>query len=129
MLINMIHDNYGEPRFKTLYRDPQVLSGYGYEAIVIPEALGAIPAAYEAGARLAREVADEFEARDGHRRWVAGSVGPGLPHLCYPTKNGCRNSRRSRSEPEISGLPTFPYSGSTLNRYVSFRVSIPICLK
>ncbi|MFC4425454.1 methionine synthase [Deinococcus navajonensis] len=30
----------------------------------------------EAGARLAREVADEFEALDGRRRWVAGSVGP-----------------------------------------------------
>ncbi|WP_019588326.1 methionine synthase [Deinococcus apachensis] len=30
----------------------------------------------EAGARLAREVADEFEARDGRPRWVAGSVGP-----------------------------------------------------
>ena len=30
----------------------------------------------EAGARLAREVADEFEARDGRPRWVAGAVGP-----------------------------------------------------
>ncbi|WP_291425203.1 methionine synthase [Deinococcus sp.] len=28
------------------------------------------------GARLAREVADEFTARDGRPRWVAGSVGP-----------------------------------------------------
>ncbi|WP_240319393.1 methionine synthase [Deinococcus wulumuqiensis] len=28
------------------------------------------------GARLAREVADEFTARDGKPRWVAGSVGP-----------------------------------------------------
>ncbi|GMA14970.1 methionine synthase [Deinococcus metallilatus] len=30
----------------------------------------------EAGARLAREVADELTARDGRPRWVAGSVGP-----------------------------------------------------
>ncbi|ACO46011.1 methionine synthase [Deinococcus deserti] len=30
----------------------------------------------EAGARLAREVADEFTARDGRPRWVAGAVGP-----------------------------------------------------
>src|SRR6476620_7426269 len=52
MLINMIHDNHGEPRFKTRYRDPQVLAAYGYQAIVIPEALGAIPAAYEPGARV-----------------------------------------------------------------------------
>ncbi|MGY2892237.1 methionine synthase [Deinococcus sp. UYEF24] len=29
-----------------------------------------------AGARLARQVADEFEAQDGHPRYVAGSVGP-----------------------------------------------------
>ncbi|WP_165795318.1 methionine synthase [Deinococcus koreensis] len=29
-----------------------------------------------AGARLAREVADEFTARDGRPRWVAGSIGP-----------------------------------------------------
>lgn len=41
---------------------------YGTEALAY--------AMNEAGARLAREVADEFEARDGHRRWVAGSVGP-----------------------------------------------------
>ncbi len=36
--------------------------------------------AYEislAGARLAREVADEFIAADGRQRWVAGSMGPG----------------------------------------------------
>ncbi|AIZ44790.1 B12-dependent methionine synthase [Deinococcus radiopugnans] len=30
----------------------------------------------EAGARLAREVADEFEAADGKPRWVAGAIGP-----------------------------------------------------
>lgn len=28
------------------------------------------------GARLAREVADEFEQKDGKKRWVAGSIGP-----------------------------------------------------
>ena len=30
----------------------------------------------EQAARIAREVADEFEARDGKRRFVAGSIGP-----------------------------------------------------
>ncbi|GGM08620.1 methionine synthase [Deinococcus aerophilus] len=30
----------------------------------------------EQGARLAREVADGFEARDGRPRWVAGAIGP-----------------------------------------------------
>ncbi|MEZ0094700.1 methionine synthase [Streptacidiphilus sp. EB129] len=42
----------------------------------------------EAGARVAREVADEFTAADGRPRWVLGSIGPGtklpsLGHLPY----------------------------------------------
>ena len=41
---------------------------YGTEALAY--------AMNEAGARLAREVADEFEAQDGKKRWVAGAVGP-----------------------------------------------------
>ncbi|MFD6495722.1 methionine synthase [Streptomyces sp. NPDC059944] len=44
----------------------------------------------EAGARIAREVADEFGARDGRQRWVLGSIGPGtklptLGHVAYGT--------------------------------------------
>ncbi|MFG3170977.1 methionine synthase [Streptomyces sp. NPDC048200] len=44
----------------------------------------------EAGARLAREVADAFGARDGRQRWVLGSIGPGtklptLGHVAYGT--------------------------------------------
>ncbi|MCX3059482.1 homocysteine S-methyltransferase family protein, partial [Streptomyces beihaiensis] len=44
----------------------------------------------EAGARIAREVADEFAAEDGRRRWVLGSIGPGtklpsLGHIDYAT--------------------------------------------
>ncbi|MFI5986769.1 homocysteine S-methyltransferase family protein, partial [Streptomyces sp. NPDC051555] len=31
----------------------------------------------EAGARIAREVADEFTASTGQQRWVLGSMGPG----------------------------------------------------
>ncbi|WNI14804.1 methionine synthase [Actinacidiphila sp. ITFR-21] len=43
----------------------------------------------EAGARLAREVADDFAA-DGRPRWVLGSIGPGtklptLGHISYTT--------------------------------------------
>ena len=51
MLIDMIHDNHGEPAFRTRYRDPGVLKGMGYEAMVIPDALAHIPAAYPAGER------------------------------------------------------------------------------
>ncbi|MFF0082963.1 methionine synthase [Streptomyces canus] len=44
----------------------------------------------EAGARIAREAADEYAARDGRPRWVLGSVGPGtklptLGHIDYAT--------------------------------------------
>ncbi|MBO1331805.1 methionine synthase [Streptomyces sp. VRA16 Mangrove soil] len=44
----------------------------------------------EAGARIAREVADEFTARTGQQRWVLGSIGPGtklpsLGHIDYAT--------------------------------------------
>ncbi|MFF3494175.1 methionine synthase [Streptomyces sp. NPDC002795] len=44
----------------------------------------------ESGARLAREVADEFAAKDGRTRWVLGSIGPGtklpsLGHIDYAT--------------------------------------------
>ncbi|MGY0490669.1 methionine synthase [Streptomyces sp. WG-D5] len=43
-----------------------------------------------AGARIAREVADEFAAKDGRTRWVLGSIGPGtklpsLGHIDYAT--------------------------------------------
>ncbi|MFE5733742.1 methionine synthase [Streptomyces sp. NPDC056528] len=43
----------------------------------------------EAGARIAREVADEFTASTGRQRWVLGSIGPGtklptLGHAPYP---------------------------------------------
>jgi 5-methyltetrahydrofolate--homocysteine methyltransferase len=50
----------------------------------------------EAGARIAREVADGFQAEDGRQRWVLGSIGPGtklptLGHLPYgAVKEGFR---------------------------------------
>ncbi|MFI0967707.1 homocysteine S-methyltransferase family protein, partial [Streptomyces sp. NPDC021080] len=44
----------------------------------------------EAGARIAREAADGYTARDGRPRWVLGSMGPGtklptLGHIGYQT--------------------------------------------
>jgi 5-methyltetrahydrofolate--homocysteine methyltransferase len=48
----------------------------------------------QAGARLAREAADEFTARDGVTRWVLGSIGPGtkLPTLGHVTFRELRDS-------------------------------------
>ena len=58
-----------------------------------------------AGARLAREVADEFTAADGRQRWVLGSMGPGtklptLGHLPYAT---LRDGYQRNAEGLIAG--------------------------
>ncbi len=48
----------------------------------------------EAGAAIARQVADEFTAADGRPRWVLGSIGPGtkLPTLGHVTFRELRDS-------------------------------------
>ncbi|TVZ00658.1 methionine synthase [Trebonia kvetii] len=48
----------------------------------------------EAGAAIARRVADEFTAADGRARWVLGSIGPGtkLPTLGHVTFRELRDS-------------------------------------
>jgi 5-methyltetrahydrofolate--homocysteine methyltransferase len=52
----------------------------------------------EAGAKIARGVADEFTAGDGRQRWVLGSIGPGtklptLGHMSYGVvKEGFRQN-------------------------------------
>ena len=62
------------------------LSEYG-----IPERIGELS---QAGAAVAREVADEFTAADGRIRWVLGSIGPGtkLPTLGHVTFRELRDS-------------------------------------
>ncbi|MCH0565514.1 MULTISPECIES: methionine synthase [unclassified Streptomyces] len=59
----------------------------------------------EAGARIARETADEFTARDGRRRWVLGSMGPGtkLPTLGHTTFAAIRDAYRSNAEGLLAG--------------------------
>jgi 5-methyltetrahydrofolate--homocysteine methyltransferase len=62
------------------------LSEYG-----IPGRIGELS---QAGAALAREVADGFTATDGRHRWVLGSIGPGtkLPTLGHVTFRELRDS-------------------------------------
>ncbi|MFF4212385.1 methionine synthase [Streptomyces sp. NPDC001796] len=59
----------------------------------------------EAGARIARETADEFTARDGRRRWVLGSIGPGtkLPTLGHTTFTGIRDAYQRNAEGLLAG--------------------------
>ncbi|MET9955292.1 methionine synthase [Streptomyces sp. NPDC006339] len=59
----------------------------------------------EAGARIAREVADAHTAADGRPRWVLGSMGPGtkLPTLGHVTYGPLRDAYQQNAEGLIRG--------------------------
>ncbi|MFI1931687.1 methionine synthase [Streptomyces sp. NPDC020330] len=59
----------------------------------------------ESGARIAREVADEFGAQDGRQRWVLGSIGPGtkLPSLGHITYDVLRDGYQKNAEGLLAG--------------------------
>ncbi|WP_184350748.1 methionine synthase [Streptomyces olivoverticillatus] len=59
----------------------------------------------EAGARIAREVAEEFAAGDGRVRWVLGSVGPGtkLPTLGHAPFVTLRDAYQRNVEGLVAG--------------------------
>ncbi|MGW2833010.1 methionine synthase [Streptomyces sp. NPDC001286] len=59
----------------------------------------------EAGARIARETADEYGARDGRQRWVLGSMGPGtkLPTLGHTTFSAIRDAYQRNAEGLLAG--------------------------
>ncbi|MFK0016883.1 methionine synthase [Streptomyces sp. NPDC091027] len=59
----------------------------------------------EAGARVAREVADEFTAATGQQRWVLGSMGPGtkLPTLGHITYGQIRDAYQVNAEGLLTG--------------------------
>ncbi|MGW7087888.1 methionine synthase [Streptomyces sp. NPDC054871] len=59
----------------------------------------------EAGARIAREVADEFTASSGQQRWVLGSMGPGtkLPTLGHAPYTVLRDAYQTNAEGMIAG--------------------------
>lgn len=59
----------------------------------------------ESGARIAREVADEFTASTGQQRWVLGSIGPGtkLPTLGHAPYTALRDGFQQNAEGLIAG--------------------------
>ncbi len=59
----------------------------------------------EAGVRIARDVAEEFEAGDGRVRWVLGSMGPGtkLPTLGHAPYAALRDAYQGNAEGMIAG--------------------------
>ncbi|MDI6411453.1 methionine synthase [Streptomyces albus] len=59
----------------------------------------------EKGVAIAREVAEEFEGRDGRMRWVLGSMGPGtkLPTLGHAPYTTLRDAYQRNAEGMIAG--------------------------
>jgi len=59
----------------------------------------------ESGARIARETADDFGARDGRQRWVLGSMGPGtkLPTLGHIGYGTLRDGFQANAEGLLAG--------------------------
>ncbi|MFE5212707.1 methionine synthase [Streptomyces sp. NPDC056600] len=59
----------------------------------------------EAGARVAREAADDFTARTGRQRWVLGSMGPGtkLPTLGHIGYGVVRDGFQANAEGLLGG--------------------------
>ncbi|TLS45503.1 methionine synthase [Streptomyces montanus] len=59
----------------------------------------------EAGARIAREVADDFTRKTGQQRWVLGSMGPGtkLPTLGHAPYTTLRDAYQQNAEGMIAG--------------------------
>ncbi|MFC6066530.1 methionine synthase [Streptomyces ochraceiscleroticus] len=59
----------------------------------------------EAGARIAREAADEFTAATGQQRWVLGSMGPGtkLPTLGHVAYVPLRDAYQRNAEGLVAG--------------------------
>ncbi|MFJ8231100.1 methionine synthase [Streptomyces sp. NPDC094448] len=59
----------------------------------------------EAGARIAREVADAYTASGGGQRWVLGSIGPGtkLPTLGHAPYTALRDGFQANAEGLIAG--------------------------
>ncbi|WP_418956133.1 methionine synthase [Streptomyces tritici] len=59
----------------------------------------------EAGARIAREVADAYTADTGRQRWVLGSIGPGtkLPTLGHAPYTTLRDAYQQNAEGLLAG--------------------------
>ncbi|MFD0371803.1 methionine synthase [Streptomyces sp. NPDC127114] len=59
----------------------------------------------EAGARIAREAADEYTERTGQQRWVLGSMGPGtkLPTLGHVEYSTIRDAYQQNAEGLLAG--------------------------
>ncbi|MEU3416600.1 homocysteine S-methyltransferase family protein, partial [Streptomyces sp. NPDC006658] len=79
--------------------------GANHSALGEYDIAGRVHELSEAGARVARESADAFTARDGRPRWVLGSMGPGtkLPTLGHTTFVTIRDAYQGNAEGLLAG--------------------------
>lgn len=101
-IVRSVHDEYFETGIdcvetNTFGANWSNLSDYGIEHRI--EELA------EAGARIARESADSFQAKDGKPRWVLGSMGPGtkLPSLGHTTYENLKLTFKEQAVGLIKG--------------------------
>ncbi|MCY0928828.1 methionine synthase [Streptomyces sp. H27-H1] len=101
-IVRSVHDEYYAVgvdcvETNTFGANLSALAEYGVE--------GRVYDLSEAGARIAREAADAFTAKDGRPRWVLGSMGPGtkLPTLKHVAYEPLRDAYQENAEGLIRG--------------------------
>ncbi|MGW3268726.1 homocysteine S-methyltransferase family protein, partial [Streptomyces sp. NPDC001056] len=79
--------------------------GANHAAMAEYDIAGRVLELSEAGARIARETADGYTARDGRQRWVLGSMGPGtkLPTLGHIGYGTIRDGFQANAEGLLTG--------------------------
>nr|ADE22277.1 methionine synthase [Streptomyces flavogriseus] len=79
--------------------------GANFAALAEYDIAGRVFELSEAGARIAREVADEFGVSTGRQRWVLGSMGPGtkLPTLGHAPYVTLRDAYQQNAEGLVAG--------------------------
>jgi 5-methyltetrahydrofolate--homocysteine methyltransferase len=79
--------------------------GANHSAMAEYDIAGRVHELSEAGARIARETADAYAARDGRTRWVLGSIGPGtkLPTLGHTGYTTLRDGFQANAEGLLAG--------------------------
>ncbi|MGW4647273.1 methionine synthase [Kitasatospora sp. NPDC004289] len=101
-IVRSVHDAYFEVGVDCVETNT---FGTNYSALGEYEISDRIFELSEAGARIAREAADDFTARDGRTRWVLGSIGPGtkLPTLGHAPYETLRDGFQQNAAGLIAG--------------------------
>ncbi|MEU3557542.1 methionine synthase [Streptomyces fragilis] len=101
-IVRSVHDAYLEVGVDCVETNT---FGANHSAAAEYDIAGRIHELSEAGARIAREAADDFTARTGRQRWVLGSMGPGtkLPTLGHIGYGVVRDGFQANAEGLLGG--------------------------